>query len=139
MDALGDPRGVAVVAQRLHQNPEFIARDTRHAVDGAYRYAHARRDFLDHLLRGLVSEAALDIVELVDRHGHHGHVSLGLARGAHQCLSDAVEKQLAVGELRHRIMQRILAQCVGDRLLLRELKAELELRARHVGHRADSG
>ena len=126
LQALGDDHRVAAVVDVLAEDHELVAPEACHRVDRTEGRVEPRSDRLEQSVAGVVAEAVVDQLEVVDVEEHHGGVRMaGIAPGEH--VPEAVEEKCAVGEAGERVVESVVAK--------RLLRAPaLDGGTEHVGH-----
>jgi hypothetical protein len=86
---------------RIEHDDEFVAGVARHQVAAAQPGEHALGHFLQHLVTDVVTEAVVDVLEIIEVDEQDGE---GARLGEHlllrQAVFDAAQEGLAVGQTR---------------------------------------
>lgn len=93
---------------------ELVATQACHRVAGAHRSQQACSDTLQQGVAGVMAEAVVHRLELVEIDECDGQLVRGGAADAFEGMFDAVEEQQAVGKAGQGVVQRLVAQLRGQ-------------------------
>ena len=114
LQALGDDRGAADVADVVEQQRELVAAVARDGVAGAQRAFDPLRDRHQQAVADEVAERVVDELEAVEVEEQHGAAELAVvAARALRLELEAVEEERAVGQPGERVVQRVVAE-IGE-------------------------
>ena len=121
-DPLGGLDRRLQIVDVLEQDRELVAAEP----GGGVGRADARRDALRHLEQHPVAdgvpEAVVDGLEVVEVDEQHGHAHALAQRPGHR-VADALVEQRAVGEMRDRVVERLVGELLLERLALGDVAA----------------
>ena len=127
----GRPLDVSDRVDALEEDGELVAGEPGHRVGGPHGLDQPLGDGLQQPVAGVVAERVVDVLEVVEVEEHHGDVPLGPTREGERVL-DAIAEQIAVGQLRQRVVKRQLAQLLFEPLALADV-AQVERQTLHRG------
>ena len=108
LDALGYHQCVTAIADLLAQHDELVAAEAGHGVTQTQRRLNPAGDRLEQSVAGVVPEAVVDELEVVDVHEHDRRVpDVGPPAGQH--VPEAIEEERPVGKAGQRVVQRVVA------------------------------
>jgi len=108
-DASRDMLGLDRAVDALDQEREFVAAEARSRVRTAQARADPGRDLDKQGVAGGMTERVVDAFEIVDVEEDHGDAR-GPFRTAAQGLLDLLSEERAVGEIRERVVVRLVGQ-----------------------------
>ena len=112
---LGDRERLRRVGEVLAEHDELVAAEARERVVDAQAVGQARGEAAEQLVAGLVAQAVVDDLELVEIDEEDGERRAGPLR-AGQRVRQAVEEERPVGQPGERVVQRLVAQVVDGAL-----------------------
>ena len=118
----GDQRRLVGSAHAVEEDRELVAPEARDGVGGTDRSFEPARHLEQHGVAGLVPEAVIDGLEVVEVDEHDGD-QRALAYGRSQRMADAIGEQRAVGKIRDRIVECLMGQLLLERLALADIAA----------------
>ena len=110
MDPVGDPEGLAGVADVLDQHRELVPPQPCDRVPGAEARLEPPREGDEHLVPGHVPEAVVDHLELVEVDVEDRERIVVAPPAAGEGLAQAVAEQRAVGEAGQRVVERVVEE-----------------------------
>ena len=116
LDSFGDRDRVAHVGDVLQQHGELVAAEARDRVLGPHARLHALSDGDQQPVAGVVTEAVVDRLELVqveEQDGDRGPAAVGPL----ECVVEAVREQRAVGKLGERVVEGLVCELVEPLLV----------------------
>ena len=125
-ERLDDPlgrvgRGLRAVGA-LEQHGELVAAEAGGGVARADARRQPLRDLVEHLVAGRVAEAVVDGLEVVEV-DEDDRQPVVLAPRAGDGVAHALAEQRAVGEVGHRVVERLVGELLLERLALADVAA----------------
>ena len=114
--------GVRGVLHPVEQHGELVAAEPRHRVRRTDGGRQPLRHLPQHAIAGRVAQAVVDRLEVVQVDEHHRHRRCRSLRADERVL-DAVREERAVGEVRDRIVERLVGELILERLPLAHVAA----------------
>ncbi len=108
-DPLGDRHRLGVVGEAVDQDPELVAAEAGDDVAGAQVRAQPRRDGAQQGVAGVVAEAVVDQLEVVEVEEEDPDRRAG-DRGAAERVVDRVDEAEPVGQAGERVVEDAVAQ-----------------------------
>ena len=119
-DPLGDLRRLLRPGGVLEQDRELVAAEPGGGVADTDARRQSLGDLEQHAVAGGVTEAVVDRLEVVEVEEDHRELEV-LAPRPGQSVADALVEQRAVGELRDRIVKRLMLELRLERLALADV------------------
>jgi hypothetical protein len=119
-DAIGHLRGLDAVAAVFEQDRELVPAQPRRGIGRAKTRPESFSDLPKHMVAGGVSQGIIDRLEVVEVHEQDGH-GLEVSLLALQRVGDAIAEQRAIGEVRHRVVERLMRELLLECLAFADI------------------